>query len=299
MKIDNIEFENNIFLAPMSGITDIVFRRLCKEMGCGVVFTEMIIANGIIYRNRRTQEMLKVTEEEKPAGAQIFGDNPYMIAKVCESLNDNHNICLININMGCPVPKIVRKGKGAALMKNPKLASEIVKESKKVAEKPVTVKIRKGFDSKNVNAVDFAKEMEQAGADAIIIHGRTREQKYSEKADWDIIGKIKESIKIPLIGNGDIFTAEDAVRMFKTTGCDGVMVARGALGNPWIFREIRQVMNGEEVVYPTPQERLDMFIEHLKRTIPYYGERKTLLRMHKHLPYYTKKINNKPTAAGN
>lgn len=292
MKIGNLEFHNNVFLAPMAGVTDISFRGLCKEMGCDLVYTEMISAKGLYYGSKNTKQLLKVSEEEKPIAVQIFGNDPKVMAKACEIFNENNDICVIDINMGCPVPKIVKNGEGSALMKSPNLAAEIVKEMKKVSQKPVTVKFRKGFDENNINAVDFAKEMEQAGADVVTVHGRTRAQMYEGKADWNIIKEVKEAVKIPVIGNGDVFSAKDAIQLNKLTNCDGIMVARGSMGNPWIFKQITQALKGEEVIYPSDEEKIEMSIRHLKLAIHYHGEAKAVREMRKHIAWYIKGIRN-------
>lgn len=292
MKIGNLEFHNNVFLAPMAGVTDISFRGLCKEMGCDLVYTEMISAKGLYYGSKNTKQLLQVSEEEKPIAVQIFGNEPKVMAKACEIFNENNDICVIDINMGCPVPKIVKNGEGSALMKSPKLAAEIVKEMKKVSQKPVTVKFRKGFDENNINAVDFAKEMEQAGADVVTVHGRTRAQMYEGKADWNIIKEVKEAVKIPVIGNGDVFSAQDAIQLNKLTNCDGIMVARGSMGNPWIFKQITQALKGEEVIYPSDEEKIEMSIKHLKLAIHYHGEAKAVREMRKHIAWYIKGIRN-------
>ncbi|MCY6371955.1 tRNA dihydrouridine synthase DusB [Clostridium ganghwense] len=292
MKIGNLEFHNSVFLAPMAGVTDISFRGLCKEMGCGLVYTEMISAKGLYYNSKNTKDLLMVSDEEKPVAVQIFGSEPKIMAEACEVFNDNDDICIIDINMGCPAPKIVKNGEGSALMKNPKLAAEIVKEVKKVSKKPVTVKFRKGFDEDNINAVDFAKAMEQAGADVVAVHGRTRAQMYEGKADWDIIKKVKENVKIPVIGNGDVFSVQDALEITKLTRCDGIMVARGAMGNPWIFKQISEALKGEKIVYPSDEEKIDMCIRHLKIAIHYHGEAKAVREMRKHIAWYIKGIQN-------
>lgn len=287
MKIGNLELKNNAFMAPMAGVTDITFRIACKQMGAGLVFTEMITARGMHHKNKKTEKMLEVLEEEKPIGIQLFGSEPDIIAEAIEIINKNTNIALIDINMGCPTKKVVKRSEGVALMKDPKLAEEIVRLAKKVSIKPVTVKIRKGWDSKSINAVDFAKMLEQAGADAVTIHGRTGEQKYSGKADWDIIKQVKENVhSIPIIGNGDIKHPYDAVRMLQQTNCDGVMVARGALGNPWIFRGILQAIKGEDVTPPPYEEIAEICNQHLKRELERYGEKKAMLRFHRHILYY-------------
>ncbi|MBU3182721.1 tRNA dihydrouridine synthase DusB [Clostridium psychrophilum] len=292
MKISNINFKNNIFLAPMAGITDIVFRGLCKELGCGLVYSEMVSAKGLYYGSSNTEDLMKISSLEKPIAIQVFGNDPKIMASACEIFNARDDICMVDINMGCPVHKIVKNGEGSALMKTPKLAAQIIREMKKVSIKPVTVKFRKAFDSSSVNAVEFAKYMEDAGVDAITVHGRTREQMYEGKADWDIIRQVKENVKVPVIGNGDVFSVDDALNIKKITNCDAIMIARGAMGNPWIFREIAQAINGEEVIYPTPMEKIDMCIRHLDLAVKYYEEIKAVREMRKHTAWYIKGLNN-------
>ena len=258
MRIGNVEIENNVALGPMAGVTDLPFRKLCKEMNCGSVYTEMVSAKAILYNNKNTDELLRIDAGEHPVAVQLFGSDPDIMADIASRIEEGP-YDFIDVNMGCPVPKIVNNNEGSALMKDPKLAGEIIAAMVKKCKKPVTVKFRKGFNDNSVNAVEFAKVMEANGASAIALHGRTREQYYSGNADWDIIRQVKEAVKIPLIGNGDITGPLDAKRMIDETGCDAVMIGRAAQGNPWIFKRTSHYLKtGELLPEPTREEVKEM-----------------------------------------
>ena len=287
LKIGTFTTKNNIFLAPMAGITDMPFRCLCARFGAGLTYTEMISAKGMYYNDKKTGRLTITHPDEAPCAVQIFGSEPDIMAEAVQVFNERDDIALIDINMGCPAPKIVRNGEGCALMQNEKLASEIIKAVAKASKKPVTVKFRKGFE--RINAVEFAKMAEESGAAAVAVHGRTREQLYSGKADWDIISRVKQSVSIPVIGNGDIRIPEDAVKMLEQTGCDAVMIGRGALGNPWIFKKILQyIYKGELISDPTNEERYRVIKEHCEMMIKVKGEKTAVNEMRKHIAWYIK-----------
>lgn len=279
-------------LAPLAGVTDAVMRRICFREGASLAYTEMVSAKGLYYGDRKTESLLYIPEDAGPTSIQIFGSDPEIMGYAAEKLAERNNFSL-NINMGCPVPKVVRNGDGSALMKDPDLVYDVVRAVADKAGKPVSVKFRKGFDDDHINAVEIAKACEAAGAAAVIVHGRTREQYYSGKADWSIIRQVKEAVDIPVIGNGDVFTGADGVRMMKETGCDLVMVARGAQGNPWIFRELMAAWRGEpEPEKPSVSEVRDMMYQHLDQLVELKGEYAAVREMRKHIAWYTKGRKN-------
>ena len=293
MNIGNITTNGSAFLAPMAGVTDITFRRICKSYGAAIVYSEMVSAKALHYNDKKTAELMKITDGERPCAIQLFGSEPEIIAEAIPKVIDAAHPEIIDINMGCPTPKIVNNGDGSALMKNPALIGKIMRAASDASPVPVTAKIRKGWDSNSVNAVEISKILEANGAAAVAIHGRTREEFYSGKADWDIIKAIKSAVKIPVIGNGDIFAAEDAKNMLDYTGCDAIMVGRGAQGNPFIFTQMNELLStGAVKNFPTFEDRVNQAIEHLKSLVDTRGEYIGVREARKHIAWYIKGLPN-------
>ncbi len=298
MKIGNLETKNNIFLAPMAGVTDLPFRCICSKYGAGMTYSEMISAKGLWYKDKKTASLMRIAPEERPCAIQIFGSEPEIMAAVVPQVM-KFEPDIIDINMGCPAPKIVNNGDGSALMKNPKLMGEIVNAVAKASPVPVTVKIRSGWDDTSKNALECAKILESNGAAAIAVHGRTRQQFYSGKADWEIIRTIKNELSIPVIGNGDIWTAEDAKAMFDFTGCDAVMIARGAEGNPFIFKQTLELLQtGKVAFFPTPAEKASQALEHTRMLVADKGEERGIKEARKHIAWYIKGLKGASVLKG-
>ena len=285
-KIGNINIEGGLCLGPMAGVSDLPFRRLCKEMGASLLVTEMVSAKAIYFKNKNTEPLMKIDKDEHPVALQLFGSDPDIIALMAAQI-ENRDFDIFDFNMGCPVPKIVNNGEGSALMKNPKLVEEILSKLVKSVKKPVTLKIRKGYNEDNINAVEIAKIAEASGVSAIAVHARTREQYYSGKADWNIIKAVKSTVNIPVIGNGDVTDGKSAEEMYEYTGCDGIMIARAARGNPWIFREIRDYFCSKTVEKPAKDEVIDMILKHCRLQMEYDDEIMAVRKMRKHVAWYT------------
>ena len=287
LQIGNVVLDNNVILAPMAGVSDLPFRLLCRQMGAGLVCMEMVSAKAILYNNKNTDSLMEIHPEELPVSLQLFGSDPDIISEQAKRIEERP-FAILDINMGCPVPKVVNNGEGSALLKNPKLVEEILSKLVKAVNKPVTVKIRRGFDENSINAVEIARIAESCGVAAVAVHGRTREQYYSGKADWDIIAAVKDAVKIPVIGNGDVDSPQAAEAILKHTGCDGVMIGRAAQGNPWIFRDVVSFLEtGVIPVPPTNAEKKEIILRHAALQLEYKGEYTGVREMRKHLSWYT------------
>ena len=294
LKIGSIELNTNVVLAPMAGVTDITYRTICKEMGAGLVYTEMISAKGLYYRDTKTADLMKINEKNRPVSMQIFGSDPDIMSYVVEKyINSRNDIDIIDVNMGCPAPKIVKNGDGCSLMKTPDLAGEIINKIKRVANKPVSAKIRAGWSVDSINASEFAKNLEFNGLDMIAVHGRTREQFYTGNADYKIIDEVKKSVNIPVIGNGDIYSPEEAAKMTEETNCDAVMIGRGILGNPWLIMNTVKILNNDTDFFtPSPLDKIKMIKRHAAMLVDELDEKIAILEMRKFAAWYMKGMKN-------
>ncbi len=298
LNIGGVVLDSPVILAPMAGVTDLPFRLLCRRKGAGLLCMEMVSAKAIYYNNRNTEALLEIHPEETPVSLQLFGSDPKLMGEMAKKIEDRP-FSILDINMGCPVPKVVNNGEGSALMKNPKLAGEIMASVVKAIDKPVTVKIRKGFNNEMINAVELAKIAEDAGVAAIAVHGRTREQYYSGSADWDIIRQVKEAVSIPVIGNGDVTDCNSAKRLLEETGCDGIMIGRASRGNPWIFERIQSYLATGEMPEPISKEEMrQTILEHAKLMVQYKGEYMAIREMRKHVSWYTAGMKNSAAFRG-
>lgn len=287
LTIGNVTLKNNVILAPMAGVSDLPFRLLCAKQGAAMVCSEMISAKAIFYKNKNTEELLRIHPEEGPVSLQLFGSDPDIVSEMAKRIEERP-FAVLDLNMGCPVPKVVNNGEGSALMKNPALAGAIIEKTVRAIQKPVTIKIRKGFDDDHVNAVEIAHIAQESGAAAVAVHGRTREQYYSGRADWDIIAQVKRAVTIPVLGNGDVTDVASAKKMLEETGCDGILIGRGAQGNPWIFREITAALEGREIPgRPSRREIYEMIVAHAMLSKEFKGEYIAVREMRKHMAWYT------------